>query len=103
MEEYTPELVTVLDEDGTEYTFEILDKIETESGKYAALLPYDESEEESDDNESDELIILKVIEYNDEFYLEPIEDDREFNEIGEIFEERLSEFFTFDEDAADEE
>lgn len=103
MEEYTPELVTVFDEDGTEYTFEILDKIETESGKYAALLPYDESEEESDDNESDELIILKVIEDNDEFYLEPIEDDREFNEIGEIFEERLSEFFTFDEDAADEE
>ena len=103
MEEYTPELVTVLDKDGTEYTFEILDKIETESGKYAALLPYDESEEESDDNESDELIILKVIEDNDEFYLEPIEDDREFNEIGEIFEERLSEFFTFDEDAADEE
>ncbi len=103
MEEYTPELVTVLDEDGTEYTFEILDKIETESGKYAALLPYDESEDESDDNESDELIILKVIEDNDEFYLEPIEDDREFNEIGEIFEERLSEFFTFDEDTADEE
>ena len=103
MEEYTPELITVLDEDGTEHIFEILDKIETENGKYAALLPYDESEEESDDEESDELIILKVIEENDEFFLEPIEDDKEFNEIGEIFEERLSELFMFADDTADEE
>ena len=103
MEEYTPELITVLDEDGTENIFEILDKIETENGKYAALLPYDESDEESDDEESEELIILKVIEENDEFFLEPIEDDKEFNEIGEIFEERLSELFMFADDAADEE
>ena len=35
-----------------------------------------------------ELIILKVCEEDGETYLEPIEDDNEFNEIGKIFEGR---------------
>ena len=96
MEEYTPEIVTIVDEEGNEHHFELLDKIETETGKYAALLPVPEDEEELE--EDNELIILKVIEENDEFYLEPIEDDKEFNEIGEIFEERLSEIYLFEED-----
>ena len=43
-----------------------------------------------------ELIILKVCEEDGETYLEPIEDDNEFNEIGKIFEERLSELFEKD-------
>ena len=94
MEEYTPEIVTIVDEEGNEHHFELLDKIETETGKYAALLPVPEDEEEFE--EDNELIILKVIEENDEFYLEPIEDDKEFNEIGEIFEERLIEIYLFE-------
>ena len=98
MDEFTPEIVSILDEEGNEHLFEELDRIETENGKYVALLPFSESEEEISD-EDNELIILKVIEENDEFYLEPIEDDKEFNEIGEIFEERLSEMFIFEEEA----
>lgn len=97
MDEFTPEIVSILDEEGNEHLFEELDRIETENGKYVALLPFSESEEEISD-EDNELIILKVIEENDEFYLEPIEDDKEFNEIGEIFEERLSEMFIFEEE-----
>lgn len=98
MDEFTPEIVSILDEEGNEHLFEELDRIETENGKYVALLPYYETEEEITDDEADELIILKVIEENDDFYLEPIEDDKEFNEIGEIFEERLSEMFLFEEE-----
>ena len=97
MDEFTPEIVSILDEEGNEHLFEELDRIETENGKYVALLPFSESEEEISD-EDNELIILKVIEENDEFYLEPIENDKEFNEIGEIFEERLSEMFIFEEE-----
>ncbi len=97
MDEFTPEIVSIFDEEGNEHLFEELDRIETENGKYVALLPFSESEEEVSD-EDNELIILKVIEESDEFYLEPIEDDKEFNEIGEIFEERLSEMFIFEEE-----
>ena len=46
-----------------------------------------------------ELIILSVVEDEDgETYLEPIEDEALFNEIGEIFEERLADYFEFDEE-----
>ena len=76
-EEYNPDIVSVVDEDGKEHVFEELDRIETDDGRYVALLPlYDDAET----------------------YLEPIEDDDEFNEIGQIFEERLSEMFDFDDE-----
>ncbi len=96
-EEFNPDLVSVIDENGVEHVFEELDRIETDTAKYVALLPvYDEAEEIIDDD--GELIILKVCEEDGEIYLEPIEDDNEFNEIGKIFEERLSELFSFDEE-----
>ena len=96
-EEFNPDLVSVIDENGVEHVFEELDRIETDTAKYVALLPvYDDAEEILDDD--GELIILKVCEEDGETYLEPIEDDNEFNEIGKIFEERLSELFSFDEE-----
>lgn len=96
-EEFNPDLVSVIDENGVEHVFEELDRIETDTAKYVALLPvYDEVEEILDDD--GELIILKVCEEDGETYLEPIEDDNEFNEIGKIFEERLSELFDFNEE-----
>ena len=96
-EEFNPDLVSVIDENGVEHVFEELDRIETDTAKYVALLPvYDEAEEIIDDD--GELIILKVCEEDGETCLEPIEDDNEFNEVGKIFEERLSELFAFDEE-----
>ncbi len=96
-EEFNPDIVSVVDENGDEHMFEELDRIETDKAKYVALLPvYDEAEEILDDD--GELIILKVSEEDGETYLEPIEDDNEFNEIGKIFEERLSELFLFEDE-----
>ena len=96
-EEFNPDIVTVIDENGVEHTFEELDRIETDTAKYVTLLPvYDEAEEILDDD--GELIILRVSEENGETYLEPIEDDDEFNEIGKIFEERLEDLFSFDDE-----
>ncbi|MGN0569318.1 MAG: DUF1292 domain-containing protein [Candidatus Fimenecus sp.] len=96
-EEFNPDIVTVIDENGVEHTFEELDRIETDTAKYVALLPvYDEAEEILDDD--GELIILRVSEEDGETYLEPIEDDDEFNEIGKIFEERLQDLFSFDDE-----
>ncbi len=96
-EEYNPDLVSVVDEDGVEHVFEELDRIETDEGRYIALLPvYDEAEEILDDD--GELIILKVETDKDgETYLCPIENEKEFKEVGQIFEERLEDLFDFDE------
>ena len=97
-DEYGPDLVSVVDEEGVEHTFEELDRIETDDGRYIALLPiYNEAEEILDGD--GELIILSVVEDGDgEIYLEPIEDEALFNEIGDIFEERLGDYFEFDEE-----
>lgn len=96
-ENYNPDIVSVVDEDGVEHTFEELDRIETDDARYVALLPvYDEAEEILEDD--GELIILKVSEEDGETYLEPIEDDEEFQEIGSIFEERLSDLFDIQEE-----
>lgn len=90
-EEFGPDIVSVTDEDGTEHFFEELDRIETDDGnRYIALIPVYDDEEEILDSDGD-VLILKVIEENGETYLIQIEDDKEFNEIGNIFEDRLIE------------
>ena len=77
-EEYGPDIVSVVDEDGVQHSFEELDRIETDEGKFVALLPiYDEAEEILDSD--GELIILQVTEEDGELYLEPIEDDKLFD------------------------
>lgn len=97
-ENFGNNIVSVVDEEGVEHTFEELDRIETDDGRYIALLPiYNEAEEILDGD--GELIILSVVEDEDgETYLEPIEDEDLFNEIGAIFEERLADYFEFDEE-----
>lgn len=92
-EEFNPDLVSVIDEDGVEHIFEELDRIETDTAKYVALIPvYDDAEDILDDD--GEVIILKVEEdKDDETYLCPIENAKEFDEVQAIFEERLNDLF----------
>lgn len=101
-EEYGNDLVSVLDDEGNEHQFEILDAIETDDGRYVALLPvYSDAEETIEDD--GELVILQVIEENGEDLLTPIEDDTVFDEIAGIFEERLADYYEIqsDDDSAD--
>ncbi|HIU35840.1 MAG TPA: DUF1292 domain-containing protein [Candidatus Fimenecus excrementigallinarum] len=96
-EAYNPDIVSVVDEDGVEHIFEELDRIETDNARYVALLPvYDDEQDILDDD--GELIILRVSEEDGETYLEPIEDDEEFDRIGAAFEERLADLFEIEEE-----
>lgn len=93
-EDYGPDIMTLVDEDGTEREFEVIDNLVTENNEYFALVPTETPDNlDSDDGE---LVILKVVEDNGEEFLEPIEDDDEFNEISEIFMDRLEEYYDFD-------
>ncbi|MBR2338270.1 MAG: DUF1292 domain-containing protein [Clostridia bacterium] len=95
-EQYGNDLVTVVDDEGNQHEFEILDAIETDEARYVALLPvyHDPAEMVNDDGE---LIILTVKEEDGEEVLLPIEDDDEFEEIAEIFEERLADLYEVEE------
>ena len=91
-----PDVVSVIDEEGNEHFFDELDRIETDDGKFVALIPvYEDAQDVIDDD--GELIILEVQEENGETFLCPIENEKVFNEVGKIFEERLSEFYDFEE------
>lgn len=91
-EDYGADLMTIIDDEGNKHQFELLDAIETDDGRYVALLPvYDKPEDSVQDD--GELVILEVTEEDGEELLVTIEDDDVFNEIAEIFEERLSEYY----------
>ena len=92
------DLITVVDDDGKEYLFEELDRIELDDwNKYIAVVQVPQTDEEILTG-SNEMIDLKVLEQNGENYLVNIEDEEEENEIGKIFIERLSEEFDFEEE-----
>ncbi|MBQ1950154.1 MAG: DUF1292 domain-containing protein [Clostridia bacterium] len=95
-EEYGNSLVSVLDDEGNEHQFELLDAIETDDGRYVALLPiYNEAEAAIEGD--GELVILEVVDENGEDLLVPIENDDTFEDIASIFEERLAEYYEINE------
>ena len=95
MNEYNPDLITLADDDGKEYTFEVLDGIETDDGRYLALLPtYSDPKKMLE--ESGELVIVKVGEENGEEYYYEIEDDDEYEMVADAFIDRLEDFFEID-------
>ena len=93
---YGNSLVTVLDDEGNEHQFELLDAIETDEGRYVALLPiYTEAEAALEDD--GELVILEVVNDNGDDLLVPIEDDEVFENIADAFQERLEEYYEINE------
>lgn len=99
-EGYGPDIITLVDEDGEEHEFEVIDSLDTDDNHYLALIPSETAENLPQDE--GELVIMKVVEDEGEEFLEPIEDEDEFNEISEIFMDRLDEFYEFDESEDEE-
>ena len=93
--EYNPDLITLADDDGKEYTFEVLDAIETDEGRYLAMLPTFEDPQKMLED-SGELVIVKVGEEDGEEYYYEIEDDDEYETIADAFVDRLEDFFEID-------
>lgn len=95
--DYTPDLYTLVDEDGKEQAFEMLDAMELDDQKYYALIPYHENPEETLDDDG-ELVILKSQNVDGEEMLATIDDDNEFNRIGEVFLKRIESMFEDDDE-----
>lgn len=96
-EEYNPDIVTLCDDDGKEYTFEILDAIEDDSSRYLALLPVFEDPKKILDD-SGELVIVKVNEENGEEFFTEIENDDEYEMVADAFIDRLQDMFEINEE-----
>lgn len=91
--ENQPDLYTLVDEEGVEQTFEMIDVMEVDDERYYALIPY--YDDPAKELEADtELVILKA-EYdeNNEEILASIDNDEEYEKIGNMFLKRIDEMF----------
>ena len=94
--EYTPDLVTLISDEGEEIEFEILDIIENDEGKFYVLYPYYEDPSQAV-NDPGEYYIFEVQEIDGEEELAEIEDDDKLDRIAAIFEENYNSQFDEDE------
>lgn len=78
------EVITLVDEEGAEHDFTVIDIIEVDGSEYAILLPVEEEE--------DEAIILKFTRDDDgNELLVDIEDDEEWEKVADAWEEMMAE------------
>ncbi|MGN0460093.1 MAG: DUF1292 domain-containing protein [Ruminococcus sp.] len=91
--EFTPDLITLIDEEGNEHTFEILDKITQDDNEYLALYPVFDNAEDSV-NDSGEYYIMEVVLSDDgEEELAELDDEELLDRLAEQFEERFASMF----------
>lgn len=95
LQDYEIDTVVLMDEDGNEQEFEILDGVETDTARYIALMPLFEDPEEMLES-SGELLVMRVEADDEGEVLVTIEDDEEFENILAVFEERLAEYYEID-------
>ncbi len=86
-EEMDLDLMTLMDEDGNEVTFEVIDNLDYNGVHYLAAVEYIEDEDDLDENA--QLILLKVGEDAEGEFLDVVEDDEELLAVGKLFEKRL--------------
>ena len=91
-EELEVNVVSVVDDNGVEHEFEVLDELEDGDNYYLALLPSYDDPSELLENDG-ELIILQVVQEDGKDMLAPIMDDEEYDRVATLFEERLSEYY----------
>lgn len=93
MTEQETNWITLVDEDGHEHRFNLLNVLEVEGLKYAVMLP------EAADEEDEEAIIFRIdTDEAGEEVLVDIEDDNEFDKVCQVLEDMYEE----DEEGLDE-
>ena len=81
--EYEADLLTLLDDEGQEHEFEIIDELENDDGHFLALVP---TQQEPDEIASDAetYYIFEVIEEDGEEQLQEVEDDELLDKLHHL-------------------
>ena len=91
---FGPEIITLLDEEGQEHEFELLDELDLDGEHYIAIFPTANNAQEYVDSDG-ELIIMKIDRDDPDESFMHIESEEEFDKVAAIFVERLSDEFEF--------
>lgn len=97
MDDYNPDIITLEDEEGNEFSFEVIDAADYNDTRYLAVVPYKDDAAEMLEEDAN-LILMRVGEADGEEYLDVVEDDDEVYEVGAMFARRLSELYDIDPD-----
>ena len=88
-----PDIYTLSDDEGNEYTFEVLDEAEYGDDYYLVLLPIYDDPKDAPEGEEDAYIIVRQVTEGDEQYCEVIENEDNFMEIFDFFAKRLDDIY----------
>ena len=81
-EQFGPDFITIIDDDGNEFELELLDTIDYNGESFCAFLPTDMEEDDPDYG----LIILRlVVDENGDELFESIDEDDKLQEVYEMF------------------
>lgn len=83
MAEEEKSIVETVDENGNLIKFELFDIIQFEDKEYALLLPGDEKDREENDSE---IVVMHLVQEEDGYSFETIEDDEEFEKVAAYIE-----------------
>ena len=87
-DDFGPDLLTLIDEDGQEHEFEVLDEIENDEGHFFALLPtFDDPQEEVESEAT--YYFFQITEEDGEEMLAEVEDEELLDRLAAEFEERF--------------
>ena len=75
------QLIETVDENGNVIKFELYDIVEVDEQEYALLLPA-----ESDDEDDEELVLMRLTKDGDDYLFESIDDDEEFDKVADYVE-----------------
>lgn len=73
------QIIETVDENGNVVKFELYDIVEVDEKEYALLLPADEED-------ADEVVLMKITKDGEEYLFETIDDDDEFERVAEYVE-----------------
>ena len=99
--EFSADLLTLFDEDGNEFVFEILDSIEKDDRLFYALFPVYDSPEEQIESDG-EYYIFESIEEDGEEMLNELEDEALLDVLAEEFESRFEDLYELSDDEVNE-
>ncbi len=93
LDEIEFEVVTMMDDDGEEIEFSIIDNVTSGSDRYLLVVETEMLDEDEDEDDASEALILKEISINsDDVTYELLEDDAEFDRIAELFAKKGDEY-----------
>ena len=87
-DEFAADLIVLVDDDGEEHSFEILDTLNYDDKTYYALFPLLDDPQEKVDSDG-EYYIFEVVEEDGEEQLAELEDDDLLDELDKIFRDRF--------------